>query len=110
MTTEIYKKTFTGKESKSDLSNIIDNYLNPKKIKNLRFIFVLKGDPVKTQKVDCSQRGGAWIRINYIGNKRMETREIDFDDLIKRTMLTMELKRNLSYTTTIKLTVYGNKE
>lgn len=110
MITEIYKKTFTGKESQSDLYKIIDNYLNPQKIKNLRFVFVHKGNTGKTQKVDIFQRNGAWIRINYIGNKRMTTRAIDFDDLIKRTVLTMELPRKLSYTTTVKLTVYGNNE
>lgn len=110
MTTEIYRKTFTGKESKSDLYKIIDNYLNPKKIKNLRFVFVLEGDIGKTKKVDIYQRNGAWIRINYIGNKRMTTREIDFDDLIKRTVFTMELPRNLSHKIIIKLTVYGNDE
>lgn len=109
MTNKIIERSFTGKESNSDLSEIIENYLNPQKIKNLRFVFVLKGDTGKTQKVDCYQFGGGWIRVNYHGNNRIQTREIDFDDLMKRTLKTMQLPQNLSYSTTVKLTVYGDK-
>lgn len=109
MTKKIIERTLTGKESDRKLSEIIGNYLNPQKIKNLRFVFVLKGDTGKTQKIDCYQFGGGWIRVNYHGKNRMQTSEIDFDDLMKRTMKTMQMPRNLSYSTTLKLTVYGDK-
>lgn len=110
MTTLIFRKKFTGKESREDLHNIIDNYLNPEKIKDLRFVFVLRRYGEKTKKVDCYNFGGKWIRVNYIGPKRLSTREASFDDLIKRTMATMELPQKLIYVADINLSVYGNKE
>lgn len=110
MMAEFYKHVFTGKESNDDLDCIVSNILDPEKIKGLRFVFVIKRGGEKTKKVDCYQWCGEWIRVNYIGNKRIQTREISFDELKKRSLKTMKLTRNLSYTITLTLTVYGNNE
>lgn len=112
MITEIYKKTFTGKESPEDLNNIVFNYLNPEKIKDLRFVFVIKIPFQKWErKCDCFSRGGNWIRINYYGKERIQTNEQDFKDLIFRTRKTMELPRTCVLTPEyLKLVVYGNNE
>lgn len=110
MTTLIFRKTLTGKESSEQLNDIIDKYLNPEKIKDLRFVFVLRRNGEKTKKVDCYQSGGKWVRVNYIGRKCLSTRETSFEDLIARTKRTMELPEKLIYVAKISLTVYGNNE
>lgn len=111
MTTEIYRKKFTGKENTSDLDNIIKNYLNPAKTKNLRFVFIIKLPHKEERKVDCFSREGNWIRVNYVGDKRITTNETDFQDLIKRTCNTMKLHRTCVLEPEyLKLVVYGNNE
>lgn len=112
MITEIYRHVFSGKESKSDLDYILSNYLDPTKISNLRFVFMIKIPGQKYErKCEIYSRGENWIRINYYGKERIQTNETDFKDLIKRTRNTMELlKTCVRKPEYLKLVVYGNKE
>lgn len=112
MTIKIYEKSLTGKESDNDLNELIEKYFDPQKIKNLRFVFVLKHSYEKFErKVECYQRGETWKRVNYIGGKRNETIEDDYKSLIARTRKTMEMPRKLIVEPEyFKFVVYGDNK
>lgn len=112
MTIKIYEKSLTGKESDSDLDELIEKYFDPQKIKKLRFVFVLKHSYENFErKFECYQRGDTWIRVNHINGKRIERIEGDFNDLIMRTRNTMEIPKKLIVIPEyFKFVVYGNNE
>lgn len=112
MTIKIYEKSLTGKESDSDLDELIEKYFNPQKIKQLRFVFVLKHYYEKFErKVEYYQRGDTWIRVNHINGKRTEIIEGDFNNLIIRTRKTMEIpKKLIGEPEYFKFVVYGTND
>lgn len=111
MTTEIYSKNLTGFESDQDLDCLISEYLNPRKIKNIRWVILLKmkkrGE--KERMVECFKEGNNWIRINFNGKKLIKSKEISFEDLIDRTRKTIELPRVLNNIEKLRIVVYGDK-